>query len=336
MGRFEGLRDSARVYQHTTIGDKFQTQLIGWSYIEQLVANFISISAFTSPVDEYIYAYQLFFHRWLLRYIHLNRHILVIANSRQFFRFFTQTLNYCIGKFFGTYAFLAAIGTVNIPGMDAILERTQPGVLNQFCFIGSAHLHQHHGGTIEQTRRICQILTGNVRRWTMNGFKHGMLHTNVGRTCHAYRTGNLGCNVWNHITIQVERYYYIKRLRTSCYHCWPNVNDPVIGFNVGVLQFHLVEDSVEHTIRMLHDVILGHTSHFIATVSSSIFKGVTNNFFTARIRNQFQCLNYLTGLLVLNTGIQIFFIFPYNHHIHQGKVRRHIRRICPEGAHIWI
>ena len=92
--------------------------------------------------------------------------------------------------------------------------------------------------------------------------------------------------------------------------------------NIRVFGRDLIENLMEQTIGLLHDVVFGETCHLLTTIFLGIFKCISDDLFTAGTADQFQALYHFIGLLVLDTGIKIFFIFPDDHQIHIGVLRR--------------
>ena len=77
---------------------------------------------------------------------------------------------------------------------------------------------------------------------------------------------------------------------------------------------------MKKAICLLHDIVLGEAGHFFSILLLCIFKGIPNNFLTTRSADQFEALHYLICLLMFNSGIQIFLVFPHNDHIHDGML----------------
>ena len=83
----------------------------------------------------------------------------------------------------------------------------------------------------------------------------------------------------------------------------------MLFFNVWVLSPNLIENSVKKAIGHFHDIIFCEASDLTAIVGSSVLKSVANDLFTAGASDQLEALHDLGSLLVLDTCVEIFFIF---------------------------
>src|SRR5579883_2113915 len=78
--------------------------------------------------------------------------------------FLAQPLHYRLCKFFCSNLLLANTFFVNVVGMDAVLNRAQPGIVNALGDVRLTDVHEHEYGAMEQTGRIGEILPGAARR----------------------------------------------------------------------------------------------------------------------------------------------------------------------------
>src|SRR5579885_821528 len=113
--------------------------------------------------------------------------------------FLAQPLHYRLCELFGSDLLLANTFFVNVVGMDAVLNCAQPGIVNALGDVRLTDVYEHEYGAMEQTGRIGEILPGAARRGAVNGFKHGALVANIGRTRQAYGTGDLGGNIGENV-----------------------------------------------------------------------------------------------------------------------------------------
>ena len=73
---------------------------------------------------------------------------------------------------------------------------------------------------------------------------------------------------------------------------------------------------MKQTVGSFHHVVFGEARDLLPVVAASVFESVTNNLFRSRTRDQFQTLNNLPGLLVLDTGVKILFVLAHYHNVH--------------------
>src|SRR6185369_15321315 len=95
----------------------------------------------------------------------------------------------------------------------------------------------------------------------------------------------------------------------------------MLVFDVSVFSRDLIEDFVKQTVGQLHDVVFREARDLLAIVSSRILKRVTNDLFGPRPRNQFQTLNDLIRLAMLDTRIKIFLVLAYHDYVHHRMFR---------------
>ena len=161
----------------------------------------------------------------------------------------------------------------------------------------------------------------------MDRFEHGNGRPDVGGTGKTNGSGNLGGNIRDDVTVEIQCNDDVKRLRHGCHACGPDINDLVIALNRWILLGNVVEHLVEETVRVLHDVVFRHARNGSTTMSQSVFKGVSDNALATRTCYKLQNLGYFGSLLVLNPGIQVFLVFTNDDHIHTRMGRTDIRGI---------
>ena len=107
-------------------------------------------------------------------------------------------------------------------------------------------------------------------------------------------------------------------------------------FNVWIVCGDLVKHFVKEAIGKLHDVVFRKASDFFAIVAARIFKGMSHNLFRSRTRNQLQTLKHLFSLPVLDTGIEILFIFTNDHDVHNRMFGIDEGMIGNAGANVGV
>src|ERR1019366_2471301 len=62
------------------------------------------------------------------------------------------------GELFRANFFFTDNGLENVIGVNAIFERTQPGIIDKRCYIRLTNMHQHQDRTQQKTGRIGEVL----------------------------------------------------------------------------------------------------------------------------------------------------------------------------------
>ena len=218
--------------------------------------------------------------------------------------------------------------------MDAVLDRAQPRVPNFGGDVGLAQVDEHHDRTVEQPRRVGDALSGDVGGGSVDGLEHGVFGPDVRRAAHADRPGDFGCDVGDDVAIEVERADHVQPLGARGDQRRADVDDLVLVLDVGILLRHLVEDPVEETIGLLHDVVFRHTRHLLATVGTCVLERIPDDALAAWTRDQLERLNDFVRLLVLDSGVQVLFVLAHDHHVEQRIRRLDIRRVCFDRTHV--
>src|SRR6266851_6687107 len=91
--------------------------------------------------------------------------------------------------------------------------------------------------------------------------------------------------------------------------------------DVGVFRRNFIEDLMEESISHLHDVVFGKASDLLAVIAAGILERITYDLFRTRSGDQFQTLNDLFSLSVLDAGVKVLLILTHDHDIHVGMFR---------------
>src|SRR5450432_366861 len=155
----EGFAHALGPYSCSTIGDHRQFQTIATHFAEQFSQFFRST---TAPIEEDINTDQFLFLWNVIMRCHtlmccLLRRI-AVADGFEMPRLLTNALNNGSGELFRTHLFFTDIGLEDIIGMNAIFERTQPGIIDQCCYIRLTDMYQHQNSTQQKTRGVGEIL----------------------------------------------------------------------------------------------------------------------------------------------------------------------------------
>ena len=295
----------------------------------------------TAPVEEDIHTHQLLRQcRCTLLTDHVRKLCRVIdrciGNRCQDFRKLTKTGDNRIRKCRRTNKLSTLTIHVNVSGVDAILNRTQPCILNLRCDIRLADMHKHHHRREEEPSRICDILTRNVWCTAVNRLEHRATGTNIRTWGKPDRACDLCGNVTHDVAIQVTRQNHIKLLRRIGEARSPDIDNHVRALNVLVLQRNFIHNFVKETIGHLHDVVFGERCHSLTVMRTGIFESKACNTLTARAGDQLETLDTLIRLAVLNTAIEVFLIFPDDDDIHFGMACPHKRCIRHARTHICV
>ena len=240
------------------------------------------------------------------------------------------------GEFLGADLFLGDPFLEDVVSVNTIFNGFEPCIVSQFRDVSLSNVDQHLNSTQEQARWVGQVLSGSSRCRTVDRFEHGTSVTNVSATCQPDRSSNLSCNVGQDITIQVGHHNDVKYLGGVSQLGSTDIDNPVLVLNVRVLGTDLIENLMKQTIGQLHDIVLGEASYLLPSVSPCILKGITNDLFGARARDQLQALHHIDGLAVFDTCVQIFFIFANDNHIHFGMLGANVGIVTQARTNVGI
>ena len=71
-------------------------------------------------------------------------------------------------------------------------------------------------------------------------------------------------------------------------------------------------------------------------MQTRVLEGVAHDFFATRTTDELQTLHHIVRLAVFDAGVEVFFIFTDDHHIHGGVLGLHKGVVGNAGAHIGI
>ena len=125
----------------------------------------------------------------------------------------------------------------------------------------------------------------------------------IGRGAQADRPGDFGHDVGHDVAIEVAGHHHVKVLRPCRQPGCTDIDDPVVIGNFWVFCCNFIEDLSEQTIGLLHDVVFGKASDFLAAIKLGIFKCIANDFFTTWAADELQTLHHFIGLLVFDACI---------------------------------
>src|SRR5690606_21604350 len=129
-----------------------------------------------------------------------------------------------------------------------------------------ADVHQHHDGAVQQARGVGHILPRAPGRAAVNGLEHGALVADVGRAGQPYAAGDLRDDVGGDVAVEIGQDDDVKLLGRVGHLGHADVDDPVLGFDVGVFLGHFPENFVEEAVGHLHDVVFRKAGDFLAPV----------------------------------------------------------------------
>lgn len=119
----------------------------------------------------------------------------------------------------------------------------------------------------------------------------------------------MGCDVGEDVAVEIGEDDDVEDFWGVCEFSGSDIDDPVFFFDFWVFVTDFEEDLVEKAVSELHDVIFGEAGDFLAIIYSGVFEGKADDAFGAWARDEFDALDSVDGLLVFDTGVEIFFIF---------------------------
>ncbi len=219
-------------------------------------------------------------------------------------------------EFSGADFLLADALVIDVIGVDAIFNGTQPGVVDERGDVRLVDVDEHHDGAEQEAGWIGQVLPGAARRGAMNGLEHGKMIADIGRAGQANRTGDLGGHVGENIAVEVGQHDHIEGFGCVGHFGRTDIDDPRLVLDIGIFRGDLIEDAVEETIGQLHDVVLHEAGDLLAIVAACILEGVANDLFAAGAADQLEALHHIVCLAILDAGIKVFFVLTHDHHVH--------------------
>ena len=199
--------------------------------------------------------------------------------------------------------------------MNAVLNCLQQGIVYTRGVLGEAQVNQHLNRSQEQTRWVSTVFSRNIGGTPVDRFKECAVIAYIGRARQPHRARDLRGDIGENIPVEVGRDNHIKTLWCVRNPCSANIDDHVLRLNIQVLKRDLLKNLAEETVGELHDIVLAHASHLRAVVLAGILKRVADNLFAARAANELEALNYVVGLSVLDSCVEIFLILTDDHQV---------------------
>ena len=168
----------------------------------------------------------------------------------------------------------------------------------------------------------------------MDRLEHGRFPPHIGRAGQPNGPRHLRRHVGQDIAVEVERHHHIQAFRLGRHARRADVNNLVVGPQVGILGGHLVEDAMEQAVGELHDIVFGHAGDFFAAIGAGVLEGIADNALGAGTGNQFENLDDFIGLLVLDAGVQVFFVLADDDEVHARVGRCDVGRVRLAGSHV--
>jgi len=93
---------------------------------------------------------------------------------------------------------------------------------------------------------------------------------------------------------------------------------------------------MEQTIGHLHNVVFGESRHLLAVIADGVLEGVTHDLLATGTGDELETLIDFIRLPVLDTCVEVFFIFADDDQIHDRMLGPHVGAVAHAGAHIGI
>jgi len=161
-----------------------------------------------------------------------------------------------------------------------------------------ADVHQHHHRSEQQSGRVGDILTCDAGGRAMDRLERGDMFSDVCRAGKTDGSGDLCGHIREDVPVEVWHDDHIENLVAVGEYGGPDIDDPMLGLQLGVFGRDLVKHSPEQTIGEFHDVVLGETGHFRSTIGPRVFEGVADDPLTAETGNQLQTPGHFICLTI--------------------------------------
>jgi len=202
--------------------------------------------------------------------------------------------------------------------------------------LGLSDVHQHHHRSQQQAAGVGHAFACNVRCAAVDGLEHGHMLADVGTASQAHRAGHFGGDVADDVAIQVAGHNDIETLGPRGQACRTDVDDVVLGLDLGVVNLDFVKHLMKQTIGHLHDVVFGHAGHFFAAMGAGVLEGIAHDLFATGPRDELEALKHLVSLAVLDACVQVFLVFTDDHQVH-GRVQGFdVRVVAHAGADVGV
>ena len=156
----EGFRCPLRPYFQTAVGDHGEGERIQ-ARLGQFRSQYIRITLRIRPLKEDVDSVELTFSGGARRKCRGlgNACSALVANRLQGVGFLAQARNNGIRKLLGPDPLPTHAFTVDVVGVDALLDRLEPGVVDTFGYLRPANVHHHHDSALEETGWVGHVLS---------------------------------------------------------------------------------------------------------------------------------------------------------------------------------
>ena len=227
-----------------------------------------------------------------------------------------------LGELLGADLLLADALVVDVVGVDAVLDRAQPGVVDALGDVGLADVHQHHAprraagptGSPGSGRRGAAPSRGSPRT------------SRTARRCWPSPPGRPSRRSAPRRRRGCRRRDSASRSRRTLSGVSAILAAPMstiqCSFSMsGYSARDLVEDLVEQAVGHLHDVVFGEARDLLAVVARARTR--TRSARSSRSRAAMISLRHCVtscGLAVLDAGVEVFLVLADDHDVHLGML----------------
>src|SRR5687767_734364 len=170
----------------------------------------------------------------------------------------------------------------------------------------------------------------------MDGFEHRRSGADIRRTRQTHRAGDLCSDVGENIAVPVRHHDGVECLGSVGQLRGSDIYDPMLLLDSRIFGADFVEDPMEEAVAELHDVVFREAGDLFAIIGNGVLEGVAYDFLGAGAGDDFEALDHLVGLLMLDAGVEVFFVFAYDNDIHARMLRLDVRMIGDAGADVGI
>ena len=187
------------------------------------------------------------------------------------------------------------------------------------CCLIFTKILKHHACGPQERRRICKVLSGNIRSTSVNGFEHCIVGTNVAGRYKTKAADQTAAKVGENVAVEVLHYHHIKLVRVHDELHAGVVDDLVISLDFRVILCNFTEDREEHAVRHLEDVCLVNAGNFLSAVLLRVLEGVADDALRCFLGNDLDRVNRVLIDLFFFSDIQTFGVLTEDHDIHVLK-----------------
>ena len=192
--------------------------------------------------------------------------------------------------------------------------------------------HLHRGE--QESRRVRDVLPGDVGRGTVDRLEHRGRRTDVRGTDETDRARDLRGDVGDDVPVEVQGQDDVEVPRSVSDQRRADVDDAVLVLDVGVLGGDLLGDTTEQSVGQLHDVVLREDGDLPPTVGTRVLERVAGDALAARPGDELQALHDLVGLAVLDAAVEVLLVLADDDDVHARVTRRDERCVARAGPHV--